>query len=280
MKTMDVDAIPVRVVKTPEDLSELAVEFGAPSTWTIPQIGTQQPVQILQRRPSRSKAQIWIPAPPNSGGSVSAQGTVAAPAAFTPIATTATLPPGTYTVSGSVTLGGTLTAGTDNGNVRLVANGAAFATLPVPAVDGTYPYGPITFTIGPASSTVILQSGANAATAGSTYGGGLTVTPLNNSGVTAVALSHRQDYLANANNPQGLIFPVSILPLKVDWESQQPCYAAAVGTAGATVLTLDQAQAAAQAVAEESVQVFDYGNESDQQEGGVYGRVSETANDY
>lgn len=63
-----VPPVDVRIVKTPEELTELAVEFGAWNTWTVPQIGqnTGTLAPILSRRPTRDEAKIFIP--PQTGG--------------------------------------------------------------------------------------------------------------------------------------------------------------------------------------------------------------------
>lgn len=150
---MDMAPIPVSIVKETEELTGLAPEFGAPSTYSIPQIGTTttgSPVQIMQRRVTRTKAIISIDV-----------------------------------------LGG---------------------------------------------------------------------------GATGVMLAHRPDYLANAGNPQG--FLITAVPKIILWENQQPCYAAAIGGGPVSVSVLDQAQAAAQASAEESVQSAGYDDETLQEEGG------------
>jgi len=64
-------AAPVRIVKTTEELTNLGVEFGAWSTVTVPQIGTNTGTlaPILARRPSRLEARIMIP--PQSAGATS-----------------------------------------------------------------------------------------------------------------------------------------------------------------------------------------------------------------
>lgn len=43
-----------------EVVGEKAAEFGSCMTWPVPVVGIGQPVQILQRQPSRYKAQIIV----------------------------------------------------------------------------------------------------------------------------------------------------------------------------------------------------------------------------
>lgn len=155
-KALDVAPIPVSIVKSPEELTSLAVEFGAFQTITVPQIGqnTGTLAPVLARRPTRDEAYVFI------------------------------LPQAT---------------------------------------------------------------------------------------ATAVVLAHRQDYVSNAANPQGGIFPVSATSpiVQVKWKAQQPLYAVGIG-APATIIVLDMAQAASNAQAEEATQVYDI-DEANELEGARYG---------
>lgn len=69
MSHLAVEPVPVTIIKSPEELTELSVEYGALSTWSIPQVGTvPEPVQILQRRPSRLETRVILVA---AGGATS-----------------------------------------------------------------------------------------------------------------------------------------------------------------------------------------------------------------
>jgi hypothetical protein len=238
--TMDVDAIPVHVVKGPEEESGLAVEFGSTSTFAAPLIGTAQPVQILQRRVTRYKSILYVPS------------LVTGLTPVVPItlgaSTVAAYNPNSVGVNATIT-GGTVTAIAVNG----VTTGLTSGTVFVPA-GGTLT---VTYTVAPALATA--------------YPPGVTVAA---TVAGALYLASRQDFLANPNNPQG--FAVTTSPFIVTWESQQPCYAAAIGSGPVNVSVIDQAQGAPGAVAEEAIQREDFPDESYQQEGGRnYGEPSD-----
>jgi len=254
MSHLAVDPVPVTIVKSPEELTSLAVEFGAWSTWTVPQIGQSSgPVPpILARRPTRDEARILIPA--LSAGALSstvtATGSVATPAAGALIAGVV-VGPGTFQVNWSVEI--TTVAATVPDNMRIAVNGGVttYSTSINGTAIGSYPNQlPATVITTGASQTLgVYAIGAEAT---GTYKATLVVTQLSGApnATTGVVLAHRPDYVANPANPQGAIIPASLLPLQLVYRSQQPLYAVGIG-GPATILTLDQAQAASQATAEE-----------------------------
>jgi hypothetical protein len=73
-------------------------------------------------------------------------GTVTSPTAGQNICSVSGLPNGSYQLEWTVELSGTLTAGTDNDNFKVAANGADVAQSSNLAVAGTYPQEPVDFT--------------------------------------------------------------------------------------------------------------------------------------
>jgi hypothetical protein len=83
--------------------------------------------------------------------------------------------------------------------------------------------------------------------------------PPQTGGATSVVLAHRADYVSNASNPQGAIIPVpgaGATAFQIKYKGQQPVYAVGVG-GPATISTLDQAQSASEAQAEEIPEYLD-----------------------
>lgn len=111
------------------------------------------------------------------GGWAGASGSFTSPAAFRVIAQTpATIPPGSYLVTWSVTLAGTL-SGVDANNMRLVGQGPTFLAESVnPAIAGTYPQGQTVFTVppGPSTGQLSITAGPTGATSGAVYSGTIT----------------------------------------------------------------------------------------------------------
>lgn len=99
------------------------------------------------------------------------EGTQTSPGALTTIASTATLPAGTYTVNWTVEVGGTLAAA-DANNMILHDSAGIVAQAIFPAVAGSYPQAPVQITL-LANSPIQVQS-LNAATAGAVYTADLT----------------------------------------------------------------------------------------------------------
>lgn len=260
-KQLEIDPIPVAIIKSPEELTSLAVEFGGGSQYIIPALSGNQPVQILTRRPTRDKARILVASlsatalSASSNSSTTIAGSVAAPASGTVIVSLSGLPAGLYQVTISAYIDGTVAAANDDDNITYqpVTNGASAKLL----VNSNGSISTITYYIFLNGATsIIVRAGANNGTAGSVYHAQINAVPFpvgasNVGGATGLVLAHRPDYLSNPNNPQG--FLVTSAPTQIEWENQQPCYAAGVGGA-VTVSVLDQAQAASQAVAEESVE--------------------------
>ena len=107
------------------------------------------------------------------GGWATATGSVTHPAINGLIAQTAVIPAGTYTVAWSVTLSGTL-SGADANNFILNLGAGIFLTTSVnPAVAGTYPQAPYTFST-PGGLRLLIIAGGTLSTAGSVYGGTIT----------------------------------------------------------------------------------------------------------
>lgn len=228
---LETAAIPVYDVTPPsEELTNLGVEFGACSYWPVPLIGSSQPIQILQRRPTRYKGVIYVPSLTVSLTTVIQ---LILAASGTPFYN-----PNSVGVNVTVT-GGTVTIIAVNG----VTTGLTSGTVYVPA-GGTLT---ITYSVAPTISTA--------------YPAGVTVPA---TVATGLALSHRQDYLANPNNPQGIV--IATVPFTIQWENQQPCYAAAIGNGPVNVYTLDQAQSAVGAPSEERIQSREFQREVRQQE--------------
>jgi hypothetical protein len=123
-------------------------------------------------------------------------GTANAPAAFTNLASVS-VPGGTYTVTWSVTLSGTVSSA-DANNFRIILPGAIGVYSVNPGAAGTYPQEPLTFTT--PAGTIFLQTGTSNATAGSVYSETMTgppaasrwharATPYVSGAYTAVAIS-------------------------------------------------------------------------------------------
>lgn len=107
-------------------------------------------------------------------GPGSANGTVTSPAALQAIASTASLPPGTYTVSWTVTLSGTLGAG-DANNFQLVDSAGVVVASTNAAAAGSYPQNVVQVTTTLAGAFTVRANGVG--TVGAVYGAQLTVTP-------------------------------------------------------------------------------------------------------
>lgn len=101
-------------------------------------------------------------------GFAGTSGAAASPPAFTILGSIITVPvSGTFTANWSVSVSGTL-GGADVNNFQLGLNGAPLASSVNPAVAGTYPQAPVTFTAA-AGSLMVIVSGASNATPGAQY---------------------------------------------------------------------------------------------------------------
>lgn len=122
-------------------------------------------VQGVPLQPANAQATVQ--------GWVGVSGSANAPAAFTNLCQTATIPAGTYLVAWSVTLSGTL--GANDVNNFVLFQGAFGVTPSVnPDVAGTYPQTPVLVNVPAGGGTLQVASGSHAATAGSVYGGAIT----------------------------------------------------------------------------------------------------------
>lgn len=109
-----------------------------------------------------------------AGASVNANGGVASPGAGAVI-TSAALPAGTYTVSWTVSLGGTLGGG-DSNNFALKLGAATVQTSSNPAAAGSYPQVPVVIVV-PAGGATLSINAVAAGTAGSFYAGQFSAAP-------------------------------------------------------------------------------------------------------
>jgi hypothetical protein len=143
--------------------------------------------------------------PPPGSANTSGTGTGGArtsPATGTVILTTPTLPAGTYLVTWSVTLSGTL-SGVDANNFA-VDNGSVFVVSSVnTATAGTFPQTAVQVTVPSGGGVIKLVTGGNNGTSGSVYSGTLVATsPL--SGVICYATVTGSIYTRRGLCPGGL----------------------------------------------------------------------------
>jgi hypothetical protein len=115
-----------------------------------------------------------------SQNTVESQGTVTAPAAnasITPGIAAASLPAGTYVISGSAYIDGTPVQGTDNDNIKLTVGGNTLGgNLAVPISGSVVTFGPYTVTVNGAQA---VRLNANVAgSAGAIYHGLIYATPV------------------------------------------------------------------------------------------------------
>lgn len=104
---------------------------------------------------------------------------VAAPAGLTDIVVTGSLSAGTYEIEAVTYVSGTTVAANDENNMVLFVGGSPFLTLltPVPGTTGSSDVGRQRVRAKLATAGIVgIQSGAAAATAGSTYYGTVVVT--------------------------------------------------------------------------------------------------------
>jgi len=273
------NATPVRIIKAPEELDTLGVEFGSTNTFPVPLIGTAAPVQLLQRRPTRFKAVISVDSLATAGQSTitganpgaganfvytnntgQSQTILTASALFTADAVVANRFVSyqmknaagqniAFGQDGNAVLASTnvtLNAGVGYAQVNS-ATGNSFVPIPAGIVippGGTFTFAASNIDAGDTWTTILLTF------AGASSGG--------------VLLAYRPDYLANPNNPQGYL--IAAAPRIFQWENQQPLYAVALGSGPVNVGIIDQAQSAAQAVAEEATEGEDFPDEQYQEE--------------
>jgi len=116
----------------------------------------------------------WATAIP--GSSSNAEGSVTSPAANTVIASIAAPAAGAYQVYVTFNLAGTVTQGTDNNNIKLIANGATLATLDNTIQATEQIFGPF-YVQANGSNPIQLQT-VGAGTAGSIYSATITATEI------------------------------------------------------------------------------------------------------
>ena len=113
-------------------------------------------------------------------------GAVTSPAAGGVLATTGVIPAGTYSVSVTANLAGTVAQGTDNNNIRLNVNNATLAILPNDITTGIQSFGP--FIVTSDGIHAILAQANAAATAGAIYAAQVVATPLSDTEGTPFTL--------------------------------------------------------------------------------------------
>jgi hypothetical protein len=186
--------------ESPESLSTITFTL-APGAHT----------QILPLSPYRYRASIIVTDPGSVQDSRSNTGTVAAPGAGATI-TQLSLPPGTYSVAWTVELAGTLAVG-DTNNFSLFQSGTGSNAVIInsvnPPVAGSYPQATVIVNSTNADNFIkILTIGAG--TAGSSYTGTLTVTPLGSNVGPVLLCKDESAVLGNVGFPlpANQIFPV------------------------------------------------------------------------
>lgn len=233
---------PVHIASQALSIGEkLAPDFGACMTWTIPLLGTNTALAILQRRPSRDKARLYWNAAAagftftGNTGAFTAAGGSAALSLYTGVqyltgfTITAGLAIAGYTGPTTVTVsnvvGGPYT-------YELQESTTSGSTLQI-----TYPGNGLPGTGGDPTVTVAASTDGASGTI-NVYGN--NQTPLGGNGI--IYLNSKADPLnvSAAQTPQGLIMPPGTW---VTWDSQQPCYAICAGSSAQQIVTLDQAYA-------------------------------------
>jgi len=227
-----INPVLVKVVGTPTKAE--AATYGACQLVTVPQAGSAIPVQLLLRRPTRDEAYISNSQVVAETQSLSVYNTVTDPGAFATVASLASVPAGTYTITVLPSLAGTLTAA-DQNNMRLSIAGVLNQVLIVNPVAGPSPAQTFTVTLA-ATTSINVQSVAAASGAAAVYQALVTATPnpdpiLGN----PIIVAERIDKL-QLTIPQGF----QINPGQVQkFISQQPLYAVAIG-GNQNISVLDQ----------------------------------------
>lgn len=291
-RTMDVDAIPVRIIKEPEESTQLASSLGQTTNILVPLSGTLfngigNGVQILQRRPTRYKAVITVQSIPNAasapvGTTVTASGVVTNPGAAGLIASIsaasllAVAPAGSvWNINWIASLQGTVAAGDANNMEVVMPLGTVREVGIFPGVVGNYPQGQIQLTPA-AGQNITVTAVAAASGVSAIYAATITATLVSVAGGGSVIFASRLDNLSNVNNPIG--FQVTTVPYTFQWENQEPLYAIALGGGNALVSFIDQSELAWQSPAEESVEAEGLPYEEEQESSGTY--YDSTANRY
>lgn len=199
-----------------------AAHFGALAPFAIPFAGSNPPVQVLNRRPTRNQAILYNPLN-TAAQAATVSNTQVSPAANTTISSVTTLTPGAwYRITCTIGISGTVGA-PENTFARLAVGGTV---LQIPIQGGTTLT--TTYLIRSATASIFLTSTNQAATVGSIWQGTLSVVPANDVS-TPVLLSTSPASLTGPN-PVGYVLD-SGQGIKI--ESQQPVWA--ILPAGSTV---------------------------------------------
>lgn len=114
--------------------------------------------------------------PIQGGSTLAAEGSVTTPAATTALCSVALLPAGTYLVTATVNLAGTLVQATDANNIRIDnASSVVYEVLDNDIASFPQTFGPYSIEI-PAASTIRVAN-VGAGTTGSIYSASLAITP-------------------------------------------------------------------------------------------------------
>lgn len=129
---------------------------------------------VLPGSPYRYRATVRIPPQSNAQASLAAEGSVTNPGAFATIANITGVPNGTYQVTATVYLSGTVTAA--DANNMLVTAGGTPIRIAYPGVANV----PVTFTtvFTVNSGSILLQSNNAASGAAAVYNGAIVANPL------------------------------------------------------------------------------------------------------
>lgn len=165
---------------------------------------------------SANRLEGWITAAA-AAASLSNEQSLTAPTSFAELAAV-TVGPGLYNVQWTIELSGTLATGTDNNNVRINTTGplgAALTTGIFPAVAGVYPQNPVTILVSPGQTGIGLQV-ANNASAGSSYTGSITVTPLNGTVPSVIFIGANQSNAAAQGGGSAMLPGTDVTPFPVN----------------------------------------------------------------
>lgn len=187
---------PLQVTLSPTDREvftrDTTPAIGTYVTWEV-DVGTP-PIRILTETSKRARAKLALQ--PIVLTSIQGAASQAAPAANTTIVSSGPVPPGIYTLNWTVELAGTVAAGTDNDNFKVVQGATVLLSSVNPAVVGSYPQDPITVQVGPAGLATSFQiKNIGAATAGSTYRAQITLTPVSEANLPQVTINRKSDPL-------------------------------------------------------------------------------------
>jgi hypothetical protein len=223
-------AEPVRVIDIGEKTRNEAPEYGSWQSVSVPLLGGTAPfAQLLQRRLLRYRARLYLPSQDmlaSSAGSGST-GVVTDPGAGATITNINGLTAGTYQITATAYVTGTVQAA-DQDNMKLVESSGfvTLAKLIVPPVSGVIGP-PVTFTLNiPVGTTtnILIATNAAGSNAAVVYAGSLIITQI--AGPETVYIASNPALLINPSGEGAYPVPLNTF---IDWYSQQPCYAVATG---------------------------------------------------